>query len=139
MIKIVTGPIHPVEILESVQDPTAGAIDVFIGTTRNHSRGKSVLALEYEAYSPMALKMMYRIADEARAKFGICKISIVHRLGHLEVGEASVVIAVSSSHRREAFEACHFAIDALKSIAPIWKKEFFADGEAWVEGRNTQN
>jgi len=133
MIKIVSEPLHPQEILESVQDPAAGAIDIFIGTTRNHSRGKSVLALEYEAYSPMALKMLYRIADEAKAKFGIAKISIVHRTGHLKIGESSVVIAVSSVHRREAFEACRFAIDALKTTVPIWKKEFFADGESWVD------
>lgn len=139
MIKIVTEPIHPLEILASVQDPTAGAIDIFIGTTRNHSHGKSVLALEYEAYSPMALKMMYRIADEARAKYGITKISIVHRIGRLEVGEASVVIAVSSAHRREAFEACRFAIDALKTAVPIWKKEFFPDGESWVNDQIKQN
>ncbi|MGA2624496.1 MAG: molybdenum cofactor biosynthesis protein MoaE [Bacteroidota bacterium] len=139
MIKIVTGPIHPLEILESVQDPSAGAIDIFIGTTRNHSRGKSVLALEYEAYSPMALKMMYRIADEARAKYGITKISIVHRIGRLEVGEASVVIAVSSAHRREAFEACRLAIDALKTTVPIWKKELFVDGESWVDNQIGQN
>ncbi len=133
MIEIITNTIYTEQVIKSVEDPTAGGIDVFIGTTRNHSNGKRVLHLEYEAYQPMAIKMMHRIAEDVRAKWSIKKISIVHRIGRLEIGEPSVVIAVSSAHRAEAFDACRFAIDSLKKTVPIWKKEFFEDGEVWVQ------
>ncbi len=133
MIAIVKKKIDVEEILQSVQVPEAGGIDIFVGTTRNHSNGKRVLSLEYEAYEPMALKMMNEIAEEAKSKWNIRKIAIVHRTGRVKIGEASVVIAVSASHRKEAFEACRFVIDRLKKTVPIWKKEFFKDGEVWVE------
>lgn len=132
MIKIITKNIDVEEILQSVQDPSAGGIDIFIGTTRNHSDGKQVISLEYEAYDPMALKMMNVIEEEVRRRWQIKKISIVHRVGTVAIGEASVVIAVSSVHRKEAFEACRYAIDVLKKNVPIWKKEVFVDGEMWV-------
>lgn len=136
MIEIVSTSIDVQQVLQSVEDPSVGGINMFIGTTRNHSNGKAVVALEYEAYAPMALKMMHRIADEAKAKFRITAISIVHRAGRVEIGEASVVIAVSSSHRKEGFEACRYAIDALKKDVPIWKKEFFANGEIRGQQQN---
>jgi molybdopterin synthase catalytic subunit len=101
---------------------------------RDHNAGRRVLWLEYEAYEEMALPLMEEIARGARARWSITSISIVHRLGRLEIGEASVAIAVASPHRREAFEACRYAIDTLKKTVPIWKKEFFEGGEAWVEG-----
>ena len=132
MVRIVHEAIDLEEVLRSVQTPEVGAIDIFIGTTRNHSDGKEVLSLEYEAYEPMALKLIEGIAKEAHARWSIHRIAIVHRVGKLGIGEASVVVAVSSAHRREAFEACRYAIDTLKSDVPIWKKEVFADGEAWV-------
>ena len=132
MIEIVSEKIDVESILHSVQDDSAGGIDIFIGTTRNNANGKVVLHLEYEAYAPMALKIMKEIADEAKSKWDIKKISILHRIGKVEVGEASVVIAVSSAHRNEAFESCRFAIDTLKKNVPIWKKEFFEGGEVWV-------
>ena len=132
MIQIVAHPIDLSSVLESVRDPSAGGIDIFIGATRDHSRGKKVLALEYEAYTPMALKLMNGIADDVRAKWNVQKISMVHRVGKLAVGEASIAIAVSSAHRKEAFEACRYAIDTLKKTVPLWKKEFFEDGEVWV-------
>jgi molybdopterin synthase catalytic subunit len=132
MLKIIHAPIDLDEILLSVKSPEAGAIDIFIGTTRNHSNGKDVLSLEYEAYEPMALKMLEGIIAEARRRWSVGRIAIVHRVGKVEIGEASVVIAVSAAHRREAFEACRFLIDALKRDVPIWKKEVFSDGEAWV-------
>ena len=132
MITIVTNKINVQEVIESVSDPAAGGIDVFIGTTRNHADGREVQYLEYEAYESMALKMMERIADDIRSKWSVCKISIVHRTGRVGIGEASIVIAISSAHRKEAFEACRYAIDTLKRDVPIWKKEFFADGEVWV-------
>lgn len=133
MVEIVKEKIDIGRVVESVEDPAAGGVAVFIGTTRDHSDGKSVLALEYDAYVPMALKLMNRIAAEARSRWGLQKISIVHRVGRLGIGEASVVIAVSSAHRKEAFEACRYAIDTLKEDVPIWKKEFFENGEVWVE------
>ena len=132
MIEIIAIPIDIAGVIRSVDDPSAGGIDIFVGTTRNRSGGKQVVALEYEAYRPMALKMMHRIAHEAGAKWQITKLSIVHRLGRLDVGEASIAIAVSSAHRNEAFEACRFVIDAVKKEVPIWKKELFDDGEIWV-------
>ena len=136
MIEIVTEPIDVDAVVKSTQDPSAGGIDVFIGTTRNHSNGKPVRYLEYHAYKPMAIKMMNRIANEARSKWDVKKIAIVHRVGRLEIGEASVVIAVSAAHRDEAFKACRYLIDTLKKLVPIWKKEFFEDGEVWVDGES---
>ena len=132
MIKIVSQQINTEEILESVEDPSAGGIDMFIGTTRDNSNGKKVLRLEYEAYESMAVKMMNEIAEELRTKWQVKKISMVHRIGSVEIGEASVVIAVSAAHRKEAFEACRYAIDTLKKQVPIWKKEYYIDGEVWV-------
>lgn len=133
MIEILKAPIDVDHVLRNVEDPTAGAISVFIGTARCHSKGKSVRYLEYQAYDPMALKMLRQIVDEAKTQWDIAKIAVVHRLGRIEIGEASVVIAVSASHRKEAFEACRYLIDTLKTDVPIWKKEFFEDGEMWVE------
>jgi molybdopterin synthase catalytic subunit len=111
-----------------------GAVAAFEGIVRNHSRGRATLYLEYEAYAPMALAKMREIAAQAREKFAIHRVAIIHRLGRMEIGEASVLIAVSAAHRAAAFDACRFAIDTLKHTVPIWKKEFFADGSAWAEG-----
>ena len=132
MIEIVESKIDVQAVIDSVQDPSAGAIDIFIGTTRNETRGEQVIGLEYEVYTPMALTLMQRIADEVRMKWDVKKISIVHRVGRVEVGEASVVIAVSAPHRSATFEACRYAIDTLKKSVPIWKKEFFHGGNVWV-------
>ena len=133
MIQIVDKNIDVVELLASVSVPEAGGINMFLGTTRNHSKGKKVIRLEYEAYSTMALRMMSEIESEIRKRWNIQKISIVHRIGVVPVMEASVAIAVSAAHRKEAFEACRYAIDELKKRVPIWKKEIFEDGEVWVE------
>ncbi|TAK55654.1 MAG: molybdenum cofactor biosynthesis protein MoaE [Bacteroidetes bacterium] len=135
MVRIITEEINIAEAINGASDPAAGAIDVFIGTTRNNANGKRVLKLEYEAYNEMALEMMQRLLDEASLRWSICKCSIIHRVGRVDIGEASVVIAVSSPHRNEAFEACKFLIDRLKQEVPIWKKEFFEDGEIWVDSR----
>jgi molybdopterin synthase catalytic subunit len=137
MIDIVEKPIDLQKIIASVQDPAAGGIDVFIGTTRNNARDKKVIRLEYEVYFPMALAELKKIADDVRSRWQIVHISIVHRIGIVNVGEMSVVVAVSSVHRNEALEACRYTIDMLKKTVPIWKKECFDDGEVWVglEGR----
>jgi molybdopterin synthase catalytic subunit len=132
MIAIVNGAIDVDGVRQSVLSPSAGGIDIFIGTTRNHSDGRKVLSLEYEAYEPMAIEVLKQIERSAREKWPIENIAIVHRVGKVEIGEASVVIAVSAVHRREAFEACRWAIDTLKKDAPIWKKEQFDDGAAWA-------
>ena len=114
--------------------PGDGALCVFTGVVRNHNDGKAVLYLEYEGYEEMVVSIFEEIAEEARQRFGGTRVRIIHRLGRMEIGEASVAIAVSSPHRAEAFDACRFAIDTLKHKAPIWKKEFYADGSSWLEG-----
>jgi len=112
-----------------------GAICVFEGVVRDHSKGKRTLFLEYEGYETMALKKLEEIGVFVRQAWEIGTIAIVHRLGHMEIGETSVAVIVTSSHRRAAFDSCHYAIDRLKKTVPIWKKEFFEDGEVWVEGQ----
>ena len=133
MVQIVNKKINVVELMDSVIVPEAGGVDIFLGTTRNHSKGKKVIRLEYEAYLPMALKLMGEIESEIRRRWNIHKISMIHRTGVVPVMEPSVAIAVSAAHRKEAFEGCRYAIDELKKRVPIWKKEIFEDGETWVE------
>jgi molybdopterin synthase catalytic subunit len=118
--------------LSIVSDPAVGGIDIFVGTVRNQTKGKEVLRLEFEAYESMAIREMQKIADLAGKKWDIIGMAIHHRTGVLEVGEIPVIIAVSSAHRGAAFEACRYIIDTLKETVPIWKKEYFADGEIWV-------
>ncbi len=120
--------------LLSRAEPEDGALCVFTGVVRNHNDGKKVLYLEYEVYEEMVVSIFDEIALEAKRRFGVTGVRIVHRLGRMEIGETSVAVAVSSPHRKEAFEACRFAIDTLKHRAPIWKKEFYADGSSWLEG-----
>jgi molybdopterin synthase catalytic subunit len=112
--------------------PESGGIDVFIGTVRSVTKGKQVIRLEFEAYEPMALKEMHKIAEQAYSQWPIQKLLIHHRTGVLDVGEVPVIIAVSCAHRDAAFEACRYIIDTLKQTVPIWKKEIFEDGEVWV-------
>ena len=133
-VTLVQAPISVDAVMRSVISERAGGIDVFVGTTRDHADGRSVRALSYEAYEPMAIAEMQRIVDEAERRWPLEAVAVVHRLGHVPVGEASVVIAVSSAHRSEAFEACRFIIDTLKETVPIWKKEEFVDGtSAWSQ------
>ncbi len=133
-IRIIRSPILIEPIVSQLRQPEDGAVVVFDGIVRNHSQGRKTLYLEYEGYEPMALKKMREIEQIARNRWPVNRIGIVHRLGRLEIGEASVVIVVTSAHRKVAFEACQYIIDTLKKTVPIWKKEFFADGEVWVEG-----
>ena len=111
-----------------------GAIVIFAGIVRNNSRGRKTLYLEYQGYEPMALRKIREIGLMIRQRWDIHRVGIVHRLGKLEIGETSVALVITSAHRHVAFEACHYAIDTLKKTVPIWKKEFFEDGEVWVEG-----
>ncbi len=135
IFQLVRQPIEPREIIESLKAPEDGAVVVFDGFVRNNSKGRRTLYLEYEAYEPMARAQMRRIAAEIRAKFAIHRLAIVHRLGRVEIGESSVLVAVSSPHRGAAFDACRWAIDALKRALPIWKREYYAGGAAWAEGQ----
>ena len=133
MFKITEEKLDVDALCKKVSSPAAGAISTFIGTTRNYTGTNKVNYLVYEAYQGMAISMMKKVAEEAREKFDIEKIAIHHRIGKVEIEEASVVIAVSSGHRKPAIQACHFAIDRLKEIVPIWKKEFMVDGkEEWI-------
>lgn len=131
-IKLIEGELSLDECFEFVQDDSCGGLALFVGTVRNHTKGKEVLKLEFSAYEPMAVKEMDLIASKAIETFGIHKIAIHHAVGNLEIGEVPVIIAVSSAHREAAFQACQFAIDTLKETVPIWKKEFFEGGEIWV-------
>ncbi|MBW3632192.1 MAG: MoaD family protein [Chloroflexi bacterium] len=110
----------------------AGAIATFIGTVRDHGRGREVTHLEYEAYAPAAELTLEQIGEEIRERWGVDRVAIIHRVGSLEIGEASVVISVASAHREAAFDACRYAIERIKEIVPIWKKEHYADGAAWL-------
>jgi molybdopterin synthase catalytic subunit/molybdopterin converting factor small subunit len=118
-------------VAEAASDD-AGAVATFVGTVRRSSRGRDVLYLEYEAFEEMAEPMLARLADELKAKHGLCEVAIHHRLGRVEIGEPSVVIAVSAPHRAAALEACGEAIDTLKGTIPLWKKEVYAGGEEWI-------
>ena len=122
------------ELAEALKAPEDGAVVVFEGIVRNHSQGRRTLHLEYEGYEPMAIHKMEEIGGEIREKFSIDRLGMIHRLGRLEIGETSVAILVASAHRRAAFEACRHAIDRLKQIVPIWKKEYCEDGAVWAEG-----
>ncbi len=134
MIRIVESKIDREEIIQSVATPESGAIATFDGTVRNQAREKPVTHLHYEAFPEMALKELEKIRAEAMQRWPLNGMAIVHRVGRMEIGESSVVIAVSSAHRKDAFEACRFAIDTLKTTVPIWKKEHYEDGEVWIEG-----
>ncbi|MBI4492801.1 MAG: molybdenum cofactor biosynthesis protein MoaE [Chloroflexi bacterium] len=132
MFQIVHEPIDPQPLIDSVRTDADGAVDVFLGVARRWSRGREVVHLEYEAYPEMATRKLAEIGEEVRAKWGIERLAIVHRVGKLEIGEASVCIAVASPHRGEAFAACQYAIDRIKHIVPIWKKEVWSDGSQWI-------
>ena len=132
MITITHEVLCPEAITESVKENGNGAVVTFLGSTRDSTAERKVLYLEYEAYRPMADNQLARVADEIQEKWGIANVSIAHRLGRLEIGDISLVVAIASPHRREAFEASAYAIDRIKQIVPIWKKEFFKGGEVWV-------
>jgi molybdopterin synthase catalytic subunit/molybdopterin converting factor small subunit len=131
---IVRDAIDSRELLKSIQRPDDGAGVIFEGVVRNNTRGRETRFLEYEAYEEMALKQMETLAAQALAQFAVRDVALVHRLGRLEIGEASVIIAVASAHRGPAFDACRWLIDTLKKTVPIWKKEFFVDGAVWADG-----
>jgi molybdopterin synthase catalytic subunit/molybdopterin converting factor small subunit len=134
LIDLVTEPIDAASLAAQVKQGEDGAVVVFDGIVRNNTRGRRTLFLVYEAYEEMALRQMRALAEEAVAVHGVRQVAMVHRLGRLEVGETSVLIAVASAHRAQAFEACRWLIDTLKKTVPIWKKEHFEDGAVWADG-----
>jgi molybdopterin synthase catalytic subunit len=133
VIQLTQERLDPQQAVEAVLKQSDGAYVLFVGVVRDHARGRSVTGLEYEVYRPLAERQMRRIVEQVRERWGLA-CAIQHRFGYLAVGEASVVICVSSAHRAEAFDACRWAIDTLKDEVPIWKKEYAADGTYWIEG-----
>jgi molybdopterin synthase catalytic subunit len=132
MFEITRDPLSIEEIVNKVKADSSGAIVSFIGTVRNESMGKKVLYLEYDAYESMAVKKLREIGEEIKQKWNIDKIAIKHRIGRMDIGEISVVIAISAPHRKDALEASRYTIDRIKEIVPIWKKEAWEDGETWI-------
>jgi len=127
-------PIDAQKLVAAAKRGEDGAVVVFDGIVRNHSRGRQTLYLDYEAYEEMALKQMDELSREARSHFSVRQVTIIHRLGRLHVGETSVLIVVASAHRAQAYEASRWLIDTLKKTVPIWKKETFVDGSVWADG-----
>ena len=134
MIIITDQPLVPNTLTDAVRDDTDGAVITFEGVTRNHNDGRGVEYLEYEAYRPMAEEKLQELVDEIKDRWEIDKVAVAHRIGRVDIGELSLVIAVSAAHRRPAFESTLHFIDRLKQVVPIWKKEVWTDGEAWIEG-----
>ena len=138
MIEITKNVLDPKFVMESVRNDSNGAVVTFVGITRRISEGKMVLYLEYEGYEVMATKKLEEISEEIKIQWPMVEVSISHRLGRLEIEEISLVVAVASPHRKEAFSACSHVVDRIKEIVPIWKKEVFEDGEVWIDGPTSQ-
>lgn len=132
MIELTEQPIDVARIIAAARAHEAGAVNTFIGTVRNSTANKKVIRLEYEAYEPMAIAEIQKVINEAREKWKLTGWAVSHRTGALLPGEVAVVVAISTPHRKDSFEACQFIIDTLKKTVPIWKKEFFQDGDQWV-------
>ena len=137
LFQITRDVLDPTALHNLVLSPQAGAVSLFVGVVRDNNLGRDVDYLEYDAYPAMATKVMRQIAGEIRERWQVLDIAMHHRIGRLEIGEASVAVAVASAHRAEGIEACRYGIDRLKAIVPIWKKEVWADGEEWIEGSLT--
>ena len=133
-VEILDAVLPTAEVMEQIKAGGDGAVCVFDGIVRNNTRGRETLYLDYEAFREMAIEQMKGLAEEAVTRFGVREVALLHRLGRLEVGETSVLIAVASAHRGAAFEACRWLIDTLKKQVPIWKKETFVDGAVWADG-----
>jgi len=132
--RVTLEPLDAAQTAQAVASPECGAVATFIGLVRDHNLGRPVRWLDYECYEPLAVKSLERIAAEAEAEWPGARLAIVHRIGSLQIGEASVVIAAASPHRADAFAACRYAIERIKQIVPIWKREHFDGGESWIEG-----
>jgi molybdopterin synthase catalytic subunit len=134
LISITADPLEPQPFIEHVRRDESGAVALFLGVVRNNNLGRRVLHLEYDAYTEMAEKKLRQVAEEVAARWPITDIAIAHRTGRVEIGETSLLVVVSSPHRHEAFEACQQAVNRIKEVVPIWKKEVWEGGESWLEG-----
>jgi molybdopterin synthase catalytic subunit len=134
LVEITTEPLTIEPFIQHVRRDDCGALALFLGVVRNHSAGRRVLHLEYDSYPEMAERKLREVAEEALARWPIADVAIAHRTGRLEIGETSLLVVVSSSHRREAFAACQHIVDRVKEVVPIWKKEVWDGGESWIEG-----
>ena len=134
MFAVTHAVLDPVALSAAVSRPEAGAVVLFSGIVRDNNLGRRVEHLEYDAYPPLAERTLADIAEEVRASWNLTEVAIHHRIGRLEIGEASLLVAVSAPHRAEAFEACHHCVDRVKQIVPVWKKEVWEGGESWIEG-----
>lgn len=132
--KVTDQELDPRELEAALAKPENGGVVTFLGVVRNHSLGKEVSYLEYEAYQPMAEKVMAKIAQEIADRWNVQEVGIWHRTGRVDIGEASLLVVTAYPHRREAFEAAMYCVDRIKEILPVWKKEVWSDGESWVEG-----
>ena len=138
LFELTPNPLDPDRVVASVRKDEAGAVALFYGVVRNENKGRRVLYLEYDAYPEMAEKVMREIADEIAAEWPVTAVAVQHRTGRLEIGETSLLVAVSSPHREEAFDACHAFVDRLKQRVPVWKKEVFEGGEEWIGREGTE-
>jgi molybdopterin synthase catalytic subunit len=134
LFRVTEDPLDANEAIAAVADPAAGAIDIFLGVVRNENKGRAVQYLEYEAYPEMAERVMREIANEAKERFELLDCAVMHRTGRLEIGETSLVVALSSAHRAASFEGGRWFVDEIKKRVPVWKKEVWTDGEEWIEG-----
>ncbi len=134
LFEVTSRPLDPQRLVDNVRKDESGAVALFLGVVRNNSRGRRVLYLEYDAYPEMAEKVMRQIAGEGMERWPLTDVAMQHRTGRLDIGETSLLIAVSSPHRKEAFEACHYLVDRFKAVVPVWKKEVWEGGEVWIEG-----
>jgi molybdopterin synthase catalytic subunit len=134
LFEVTSGALEPQRLIDHVRKDESGAVALFSGVVRNENLGRRVLYLEYDAYPEMAERVMRDIAGQAMVRWPITDVAMQHRTGRLEIGETSLLIAVSSAHRKEAFEACHALVDRFKEVVPIWKKEVWEGGEEWIEG-----
>ena len=134
LIRVTDEVLRPDDSVAAVQTRASGAVTVFLGVVRDNNLGRNVGHLEYDAYPAMAERVMREIAEEAKARFGLEDCAVLHRTGRLEIGETSLLVAVASGHRAESFDAGHWLVDEIKKRVPVWKKEVWEDGEAWIEG-----
>jgi len=134
LFEITTAVLDPQRLIDHVRKDESGAVALFSGVVRNETHGRRVLYLEYDAYPEMAERVMREIAEEAMRRWAITDVAMQHRTGKLEIGETSLLIAVSAPHRKEAFDACHSLVDRFKEVVPVWKKEVWEGGEEWIEG-----
>src|SRR5713226_1049893 len=134
LIQITREPLDRNALIAAVNHPSVGGIVVFEGVVRDNARGKQVRYLEYDVYPEMAIQQIQTIVSEAERRWGAERVAVAHRIGRIEIGETSVIVVVATPHRAEAFEACRYIIDTLKTTVPIWKKEVATSGEEWVEG-----